>query len=88
MKEVEVEWCPTKEMVADVMTKPLQGSHIRQLCNLIIGMALIKKAKYPSRSKSKLLEGNKTARKLVSSSSVKVMASKCATGVCWGYIKS
>ncbi len=29
MKEVEIEWCPTKEMVADFMTKPLQGSHFR-----------------------------------------------------------
>jgi hypothetical protein len=39
-----------------------------------MGMASIKKAQNPSTSKSRLLEGNKTARKLVSSSSVKVMA--------------
>jgi hypothetical protein len=74
MKEVEFKWCPTKEMVADFMTKPLQGSHFRRLHNLMMGMASIKKAKNPSTSKSQLLEGNKTARKLVSSSSVKVMA--------------
>jgi hypothetical protein len=29
MKEVEIEWCPTKEMVNDFMTNPLQGSHFR-----------------------------------------------------------
>jgi hypothetical protein len=62
MKEVEIEWCPTKEMVADFMTKPLQGSHFRRLCNLIMGMASIKKDKNPSKSKSRLLEGNKTAK--------------------------
>ncbi len=74
MKEVEIKWCPTKQMVADFMTKPLQGSHFRRLRNQIMGMASIKKAKNPSKSKSMLLEGNKTAKKPVSSSSVKVMA--------------
>ncbi len=74
MKEVEIEWCPTKEMVADFMTKPLQGSHFRRLRNLIMGMASIMKAKNPSKSKPSLLKGNKTAKKPVSSSSVKVMA--------------
>jgi hypothetical protein len=50
-KEVEIKWCPTKEMVADFMTKPLQCSHFRRLCNLIVGMASIKKAKNPNTSK-------------------------------------
>jgi hypothetical protein len=27
MKELTIEWCPTKQMVADFVTKPLQGSH-------------------------------------------------------------
>jgi hypothetical protein len=74
MPEDEIKWCPTKEMVADFMTKPLQGSHFRRLCNLIMGMASIKKAKNPSKSKTRLLEGNKTSKKSGSSSSVKVMA--------------
>jgi hypothetical protein len=74
IKEVKVKWCPTKEMVADFMTKPLQKSLFRRLHNLIMCMASIKKAKNPSMGKSRLLEGNKTARKPVSSSSVKVMA--------------
>jgi hypothetical protein len=51
MKKIEIEWCPTKEMVADFMTKPLQGSHVRRLHDLIImGMSSIKKAKIPSKS--------------------------------------
>ena len=50
MKEVEIEWCPTKEMVADFMTKPLQGSHFRRLRDLIMGTTSIKKAKIPSKS--------------------------------------
>jgi hypothetical protein len=74
MKEVKIKWCPTNEMVADFMTMPLQGSHFRRWCNLIMGMASIKKAKNPSKSKSRLLKGNKTSKKLGSSSSVKVMA--------------
>jgi hypothetical protein len=74
MTKVEMEWCPTKEMVADFMTKPLQGSHFRRFRNLIMGMVSIKKAKNPSKSKTRLLKGNKTAKKSSSSSSVKVMA--------------
>jgi hypothetical protein len=74
MKEVEIKQCPTKEMVADFMNKPLQGSHFRRLRDLIMGMASIKKAKNPSKSKTRLLKGNKTAKKSGSSSSVKVMA--------------
>jgi hypothetical protein len=74
MKGVEIKWCPTKKMVVDFMTKPLQGSHFRRLSNLSMGISSVEKAKNPSTSKSRLLEENKTARKPVSSSSVKVMA--------------
>ena len=35
--EVRVEWCPTKEMVADFMTKPLQGSIFTKFRDLIMG---------------------------------------------------
>jgi hypothetical protein len=31
MKEISIDWCPTKEMVAVFMTKPLQGSQFREL---------------------------------------------------------
>jgi len=44
MKEIEIEWCPNKEMVADFMTKPLQGSHFRRLRDLIMGMTKVGKS--------------------------------------------
>ncbi len=37
MKEIEIEWCPTKEMVADYKTKPLQGKYFRRIGDLIMG---------------------------------------------------
>jgi hypothetical protein len=39
-----VEWCPTKQMVADFMTKPLQGSAFRNFRNLIMGLLSMKEA--------------------------------------------
>jgi hypothetical protein len=33
--ELRVEWCPTKDMVADFMTKPLQGSTFKKFRDLI-----------------------------------------------------
>jgi hypothetical protein len=50
MKEIEIEWCPTKEMVADYKTKPLQGSHFRRLRDLIMGMTKVEKSKIPSKN--------------------------------------
>ena len=40
--EVRVEWCPTAEMVADFMTKPLQGSIFKKFRDLIMGALLSK----------------------------------------------
>ena len=37
MKEISIEWCPTKDMVANFMTKPLQGSHFKRLRDIIMG---------------------------------------------------
>jgi hypothetical protein len=62
MKEVEIKWCPTKEMVADFMTKPLQGSHFWRLRNLIMAMASIKKAKNPSISKSTVIKRDNSVK--------------------------
>ena len=45
MKELSIEWCPTKQMVADFMTKPLQGSHFRHLRDYIMGRVCSKKPK-------------------------------------------
>jgi len=35
--EVRVEWCPTNQMVADFMTKPLQGTIFKKFRDLIMG---------------------------------------------------
>jgi hypothetical protein len=50
MKEVEIKWCLSKEMVADFTTKPLQESHFRRLRDLIMETTSIKKDKVPSKS--------------------------------------
>jgi hypothetical protein len=85
MKEVETEWCPTKEMVADYMTKPLQGSPFGRLGDLIMGTTSIKKAKIPSKStvtvtkrdgciKVRALERRRTAVRPASPTSVALLA--------------
>jgi hypothetical protein len=65
MKEVEIKWCPTKDMVAGFMTKLLQGSHFRRLRDLIMGMTSIKRSKTTS-SSVKLKKRKKKAEELVS----------------------
>ncbi len=45
MKELTIKWCPTKQMVADFMTKPIQGSHFRHLRDYIMGRAHSSKPK-------------------------------------------
>jgi hypothetical protein len=37
MKELTIEWYPTKQMFTDIMTKPIQGSHFRHLRDYIMG---------------------------------------------------
>ncbi len=36
MKEISIDWCPTKKMVADFMTKHLHGSQFRELRDYIM----------------------------------------------------
>ena len=36
--EVQVEWCPTKDMVADFLTKPFQGASFKRFRDLIMGV--------------------------------------------------
>ncbi len=45
MKEISLHWCPTKEMVTDFWTKPLQGSHFRKLRDYIMGRVMCVKPK-------------------------------------------
>ncbi len=43
--EVRVEWCPTNDMIADFMPKPLQGALFRKFRDLIMGVTPLNKAK-------------------------------------------
>ncbi len=99
MKAIEIEWCPTKEVVADFMTKPLQGSHFRRLHDLILDISSIKKAEIPIKSTVnvtktdgcimvRVLERSWTSVRPVSPSHVGCWHNKCTTGVCWGCIIS
>ncbi len=45
MKELTIKWCPTKQMVADFITKPIQGSHYRHLRDYITGRVCSSKPK-------------------------------------------
>jgi hypothetical protein len=38
--EVHIKWCPTKDMVADFLTKPLQGAMFKRFRDLIMGALL------------------------------------------------
>ena len=41
-KELNVEWCPTNEMIVYFMTKPIQGSIFKKFRELILGFIPIK----------------------------------------------
>ena len=60
MKELTIEWCPTKQMVADVMTKLLQGSHLRHLRDYIMGRVHSRK---PRKKQSVLLRRTTVRRR-------------------------
>ncbi len=45
MKELTIEWCATKQIVTDFMTKPIQGSHFRHLRDYIMGRVCSSKPK-------------------------------------------
>ena len=50
--ELTVEWCPTAEMIADFMTKPLQGVLFRKFRDIVMGIEVIKPGKEVSTKKS------------------------------------
>ncbi len=68
MKEASLHCCPTKEMVADFWTKPLQGSHFRKLRDYIMGRVRCVKPKADGVSMVK----TKTAEKKVARKKSKV----------------
>ncbi len=45
MMELTFEWCPTKQMVTELMTKLIQGSHFRHLRDYIMGRVCSSKPK-------------------------------------------
>jgi hypothetical protein len=65
MKEVSLHCCPTKEMVADFWTNPLQGSHFRKLSDYIMGRVRCVKPKADGVSLAKA----RTAKKKVAKKS-------------------
>ena len=50
--ELTIEWCPTANMIADFMTKPLQGSLFRKFRDIVMGIDVIKPGKEVSIKKS------------------------------------
>jgi hypothetical protein len=66
MKEISIDWCPTKETVADFMTKPLQGSLFKKLRDYIMGRVRCIKPKTDVVS----LGQKKASKKLVKKSKV------------------
>ncbi len=77
MKEVSLHWCPTKEMVADFWTKPLQGSHFRKQRDYIMGRVRCVKPKADGVSVVK----TKAAKKKVARKKSKVGSIKGRTKV-------
>ncbi len=62
MIEISPHCCPTKEMVADFWTKPLQGSHFRKLRDYIMGRVRCVKPKDDAGSMGKAAK-KKVAKK-------------------------
>ncbi len=72
MKELTIKWCPTKQMVADFMTKPIQGSHFRHLRDYIMGRVCSSKPKMEAVNVDKKINSKK--KKVNSNNCVKVVA--------------
>ncbi len=72
MKELTIEWCPTKQMSADFMTKPIQGSHFRHIRDYILGRVCSSKPKMKAVSIDKKINNKK--KKVNSKGGVKVVA--------------
>jgi hypothetical protein len=50
--ELSIEWCPTADMIADFMTKPLQGATFRKFRDIVMGIDVIKPGKFAGTVKS------------------------------------
>jgi hypothetical protein len=77
-KEISIGWCPTKKMVADFMTKPLQESHFRNLKDYIMGRVRSTKLKHDVISVVKKTNKAVTKKsKVKGKSHVTMTGSKC-----------
>jgi hypothetical protein len=84
MKGISIGWCPTKKMVADFMTKPLQGSHFRNLRDYIMGTVRSTKPKHDVISVSKKTNKAVTKKSKVNGKScVTMTGSKRQVRVKW-----
>ena len=52
--EVQVQYCPTNNMLADYLTKPVQGATFRKFHNAIMNCNLVRPNAYPSDHRSVL----------------------------------
>ncbi len=78
MKEISIGWCPAKKMVADFMTKPLQGSHFRNLRDYIMGRVRSTKPKHDVISVGKKTNKAVTKKSKVNGKSrIMITSSKC-----------
>jgi hypothetical protein len=72
MKELTIKLCPTKQMVADFLTKPIQGSHFRHLRDYIMGRVRSSKPKMEAVNIDKKI--NSKNKKVNGKGHVKVVA--------------
>jgi hypothetical protein len=72
MKELTIKWCPTKQMVADFMTKPIQGSHFSHLRDYIMGSVCSSKPKMEAVNIDKKIKNKK--KKVNGKGHIKVVA--------------
>ncbi len=72
MKELTIQWCLAKQMVADFMKKPIQGSHFRHLMDYIIGRVCSSIPKMEAVNVDKKINNKK--KKVNSKGCVKVVA--------------
>jgi hypothetical protein len=72
MKELTIKWCPTKQMVADFLTKPIQGSHFSHLRDYIMGRVCSSKPKMEAVNVDKKI--NYKRKKVNSKGRIKVVA--------------
>jgi hypothetical protein len=72
MKELTIEWCPMKQIVAYFMTKPIQGSYFRHQRDYIMGRVCSSKPKIEAVNINKKINNNK--KKVNSNGHIKVVA--------------